>query len=273
MCQHCPGEDQWSVHPSLNHPTMLHRRRFLQLAAAGTAAAFAVGADAGLAEAGAKIKIPKITPRSVWGADESLRASKVYGWAPFRKIVVHHTASPNSIKNVYQTMQTGYRLHTVDRGFSDIGYHFLISPDGEIFEGRYARKYAKGEPHLGEDGAGNGVVGGHSLGKNAGSIGICLIGNFMDRKPSTAALESLAHLVSFEAQRHKIDPLLQDTYVDLQGKASDFYNIVGHRGIRQTQCPGNKMAELMPWLRQEVANRAGRYPARKSDMRKLAWIL
>ncbi len=243
------------------------------MATAG-ATALAVGAMGDSVSAGpAKIKVPKITTREGWGADESIRNKSVYGWAPFRKIVVHHTASPNSIKNIKQTLKIGYELHVITRGFTDIGYHFLISPDGEIFEGRRARKYNPGEPHIGEDGAGNGVIGGHSLGKNAGSIGICLIGNFMDRKPTSAALDSLLHLASWEAQRHKIDPLGKDTYVDMQGLSSDFYNIVGHRGIRQTQCPGNKMADLMPWVRQSVADRVGSFPARKSDMRKLAWII
>jgi hypothetical protein len=240
--------------------------------AVGAASAAAVISHADTVSAG-KLPTPKITPRSTWGADESLRSAKVIGWAPFRKIVVHHTASPNKIKNIYDTVAIGYRLHTVERGFSDIGYHFLISPDGEIIEGRRARKYGAGEPHIGEDGAKNGVIGGHTAGKNPGAIGICLIGNFMERQPTYAALDALAGLVAWESQRHKIDPLRSDTYIDLDGKKREFYNIFGHRGILQTLCPGNKMAELMPWLRQETKNRVGRFEARSSDMRKLAWIL
>jgi hypothetical protein len=33
------------------------------------------------------------------------------------------------------------------------------------------------------------------------------------------------------------------------------------------------MVQQMPWLRQEVADRVGRFPARTSDMRRLAWVL
>jgi hypothetical protein len=233
----------------------------------------AASAESVAAVPSGKIAIPSITTRDEWGADESLRGPRVTGWAPFRKIVVHHTASPNRVRDAHETVRIGYRLHTVTRGFSDIGYHFLISPDGEIFEGRRARTYAPGEPHIGEDGAKNGVIGGHSKGKNSGTIGICLIGNFNEGKPTPAALESLLHLASWEAKRHRIDPLGRDTYVDLQGTEHVFYNIVGHKGIRQTECPGTYMARLMPWVRQEVAERAGRFDARRSDMRRLAWIL
>jgi hypothetical protein len=33
------------------------------------------------------------------------------------------------------------------------------------------------------------------------------------------------------------------------------------------------MAKSMPALRQQVADRVGSFPARKADMRKLAWVL
>ena len=102
MCELCIAEDA------------LPRRRFLRLAATG-AVAIAAGAafDTGIAEAKPKsptkpaakhpkigvIPTPKIVTRAQWGADESIRDTRVIGYAPFRKIVVHHTASPNSTKD------------------------------------------------------------------------------------------------------------------------------------------------------------------------------
>jgi hypothetical protein len=225
------------------------------------------------ASKGRTISAPTIITRAQWGADESIRGPKVVGWAPFRKIVVHHTDSPNKVKDPAQVVRFGYDLHVVKRGFSDIGYHFLISPDGQIFEGRRARKYGPNELHTGEDGNGNAIIGGHTKGRNAGCCGIALIGNFMKSSPSGAALESLIHLASWEAQRHKIDPLGNDEYVGTDSRASVFPNIVPHRDIRATLCPGNKMAASMPSLRQQVADRVGAFPARKADMRKLAWVL
>ncbi|MEY2400629.1 MAG: hypothetical protein QOJ08_740 [Ilumatobacteraceae bacterium] len=272
MCERCIAEDA------------LPRRRFLRLAATG-AVALAAGAafDSQVAEAKPKtttsqpkisqVPPPSIVTRAQWGADESIRDNHIVGWAPFRKIVVHHTASPNSVKDPAATVRFGYELHVVGRGFTDIGYHFLISPDGEIFEGRRARKYGKGELHTGEDGAGNAIIGGHTKGRNAGSCGIALIGNFMKRAPSSAAIESLIHLAAWEAQRHKIDALGSDEFVATDSTKLVFNNIVGHRGIGSTLCPGTRMAASMPWLRQQVAERAGSFPARKADMRRLAWLI
>ena len=272
MCEHCAAEDA------------LPRRRFLRLAAAG-AVTMAAGAafDTRIAEAKKKpkpstptigrIKSPTIVTRAQWGADESIRDTKLMGWAPFRKIVVHHTASPNKVKDPAAVVRFGYELHVVGRGFTDIGYHFLISPDGQIFEGRRARKYGPAELHNGEDGAGNAVIGGHTKGRNAGTCGIALIGNFMKTSPSAAAIESLIHLAAWEAQRHKIDPLGNDEYVGVDARSLVFPNIVPHRDIRGTLCPGNKMAASMPWLRKQVAERVGSFPARTADMRKLAWVL
>ena len=273
MCEHCIAEDA------------LPRRRFLRLAAVG-AAAIATGMSLDVQAAAAKPKpkvpaapnfglvaAPKIVTRAQWGADESIRDSHIVGWAPFRKIVVHHTASPNGVKDPAATVRFGYGLHVIGRGFTDIGYNFLIGPDGEIFEGRRARKYGKGELHTGEDGAGNAIIGGHTKGRNAGTCGIALIGNFMKTAPSSAAINSLIHLIAWEAQRHRIDPLGRDEFIATDSTKLIFPNIAGHRAIGSTLCPGNRMAASLPWLRKQVAERVGSFPARKADMRRLAWVI
>lgn len=267
MCYQCLGED------------LLPRRRFLKLAAVAAAAA-ATGSLFDPVQAAAAprstfptVAAPTIITREQWGADETIRDGRgLIGWSPFRKIVIHHTASPNSAKDPKAMVRIGYELHTVRRGYSDIGYHFLIGPKGEIFEGRRARTYRRGELHTGEDGAGNAVIGGHTKGRNAGSCGIALLGTFTSRAPSDAAIASLIKLISWEAQRHKIDPLGNDTYVDLEGKTLTFPNIVAHRGVGNTLCPGTRMAASIPWLRNEVAKQVGRFPTRKADMRRLAWV-
>lgn len=70
------------------------------------------------------------------------------------KIIIHHSASPRTT-----TVETIRRWHK-DRGFDDIGYHFLIRDDGAVVKGR--------DVHL---------VGAHALGANHDSVGICLIGD------------------------------------------------------------------------------------------------
>jgi hypothetical protein len=268
MCEQCVAEDA------------LPRRGFLRLAAAG-AIAIAGGAllDPRIAEAKpgvatfTLVAAPKIITRAQWGADETIRDPHIMGWAPFRKIVIHHTASPNGVKDPAQTVRFGYELHVVGRGFTDIGYNFLIGPDGEIFEGRRARKYGPNELHTGEDAVGNAIIGGHTKGHNAGSCGIAMIGNFMNTTPSRAALDSLIHLAAWEAQRHRIDPMGNDKYISTDSQSLVFANIAGHRDIGATLCPGNRLEGGLPWLRKQVADRVGSFPARTADMRRLACVL
>jgi hypothetical protein len=216
------------------------------------------------------VRAPRIISRRQWGANEAWRAKGVYGYAPVRKLIVHHTDGPSwdPIAALHRT----YYNHTQRRGFGDIAYHFLIAPDGRIFEGRWARRYGPGDLHNGEDRRGRAVVGAHSLHTNAGSIGVCLIGDYSRRPPRGAALDSLVHVLAWKAQRHDIDPLGSDTYIDLTGRRRRFMNIIGHRGVRATTCPGAAMARLMPWVRREVADRIGRFPSRASDMRRISVI-
>lgn len=55
------------------------------------------------------------------------------------------------------------RWHVAERGWGDVGYHFVIDKDGTVFQGRA----------LGQQGA-------HCKGHNAASIGICYIGGLED---------------------------------------------------------------------------------------------
>lgn len=71
------------------------------------------------------------------------------------KIILHCSATPEG--KDYTVAQI--RQWHLDRGFSDVGYHYVIYRDGSIHKGRPLEK-----------------VGAHTTGQNAHSIGICLIG-------------------------------------------------------------------------------------------------
>ena len=95
-------------------------------------------------------------------------------------IVVHHSKSGDI------SATTIGRWHT-ERGWSKIGYHFVIRQSGLVEQGR----------NLNEQGA-------HTKGRNKTHIGICLTGCFdsliypeMDwpRKPSEEQLSSLKNLL------------------------------------------------------------------------------
>jgi hypothetical protein len=81
---------------------------------------------------------------------------------PLNKIIIHCTATrPNWWigKSPQQKVNEIRRWHVEDRGWADIGYHYLIDRDGTVIEGRPLSK-----------------VGAHAKGHNTGSVGIALFG-------------------------------------------------------------------------------------------------
>ncbi|MEG0559997.1 MAG: N-acetylmuramoyl-L-alanine amidase [Muribaculaceae bacterium] len=71
------------------------------------------------------------------------------------KIIVHCSATPEG-RNV--TTADIKQWH-IERGFNDIGYHYVIYLDGSVHRGRAES-----------------IVGAHCSGQNATSIGVCYVG-------------------------------------------------------------------------------------------------
>lgn len=212
------------------------------------------------ASSGTGLKAPPVAARAVWGANESLRSND-RAYAPVRKLIVHHSASDNKPADPASVVRLIQRSHTTGRGFSDTGYNYLIDHNGAIYEGRAARLYGPNEPISDEDSNGWGVVGAHAKGNNAGSCGICLIGNFDTGSPTDAAVASLVWLLAYKASRHRIDGAGNDEYIDLYGNHRVYANIAGHRQVGQTLCPGKNLYGLLPTIRNEVVRRAGHWDA------------
>lgn len=205
------------------------------------------------------LQAPPIMTRKQWGADETIRIDN-RSYAPIRKLIVHHTASSNKPSSPASVVRFVEKYHASGRGFSDTGYNYLIDHKGVIYEGRAARRYTSAETITGEDSKGWGVVGAHAKGYNAGSCGVCLIGNFDLASPTDAAITSLVWLLAWKASRHRIDAKGAEDYLDIFGGRHTFANISGHRQVGQTQCPGTRLAKLLPSIRNEVARRAGTWP-------------
>ena len=82
------------------------------------------------------------------------------GATPVREIIIHCSATPPGWmagRSAADKVAAIRRWHIEDRGWSDIGYHWVIDRDGTLVRGR---------PET--------VVGAHTQGHNTGSIGICL---------------------------------------------------------------------------------------------------
>ena len=71
------------------------------------------------------------------------------------KIIIHCSATPQNRKVSVNTIRKWH----LQRGFNDIGYHYVIHLDGKISVGRPIEK-----------------VGAHCAYENRGSIGICYVG-------------------------------------------------------------------------------------------------
>lgn len=78
------------------------------------------------------------------------------------EIIVHCTATNPSWfvdRDANEVVREIKRWHTEERGWSDIGYHFLVHRNGQIAKGRPIER-----------------TGAHTRGRNKGSIGIALVG-------------------------------------------------------------------------------------------------
>lgn len=175
---------------------------------------------------------PTIIPRAGWGADERMMTWKPTYRHPVR-VVIHHTVTPNDEENPAATVRAIYYFHAITRKWGDIGYNYLIDWQGNIYEGR-----AGGEQ----------VVGGHARGCNEGSVGISLMGTFMDHDMTPAMHQSLIDLLAWVTARYGIDPQGQSVVYE-----RTLSNIMGHRAVAKTSCPGNTIYPQLDNLRAEVA--------------------
>ncbi len=158
---------------------------------------------------------------------------------PVEHVIVHHSAGSNTSTNYTNVVRNIYLFHTLDRGWSDIGYNFLVAQDGTIFEGRSPGTQAI-EP--------DNIQGAHFCGKNTGTMGICLLGNYNTALPTEVALASLVSLTAWKISKEELDPLLM---IPHPANAS-LGVIAGHRDGCATECPGDNLYARLREIRQRV---------------------
>ena len=199
---------------------------------------------------------PAIVTRAQWGADESLKRTSGGCKRQFHRVqqlFVHHTAGSNFDSNPRATMRAIYQYHVVRQGWCDVGYNFVIASDGTIFEGRWARSYKPWETHDSEDLRNRAAAGAHVAEYNSGSVGISLMGNFMNVAPTPAARRSLAEILAWEADRHDLPPKGSHTYRNPEtGLTRKLPFIAGHRDAGQTSCPGSVLYRKLDSVRRDV---------------------
>ena len=188
---------------------------------------------------------PTIHTRKEWGADESLRrGTPDYGQVQVG--FVHHTAGSNSYTaaQVPSILRGIYAFHVKDRGWSDIGYQFLVDKFGRVWEGRYG-------------GVDKAVVGAQVGGYNSGSFGASVLGDFTSTTPSTAAITAIQQLFAWKFALHGIP-----ASGTVQVNDKTFNRISGHRDAGGTTCPGPA-----PLRQARHHPLRGRHPARHAAAR------
>lgn len=214
------------------------------------------------AEADAAAQTPAIVTRAQWGANESLKRTNggcARRFWPLQQLFVHHTAGVNNDPHPYATMRAIYYFHVRTRGWCDVGYNFVVAPDGTIFEGRWARDYQPWETHNSEDVDHEVVQGAQVESFNAGSAGISMMGNYSEARVPAAAKRSLEQLLAWEVDRHDLDPLAHHLYDSPDSSTRRWLPVIaGHRDAGDTECPGTYLYADLPAIRRKVSSIVGR---------------
>lgn len=161
---------------------------------------------------------PAMHGRAEWGA---LPPREPYSPDPMPwRITLHHTDGryTASLPQSLEEARFIQDFHQNGRKWSDIAYHYLVDPAGNVIEGRPL-----------------GTLGAHTLNNNEGNVGIVLLGTYhapKNDKTTPAQLAAVAEIGRFLVKRFGIDPA----------------SLKGHRDYKQTDCPGDlaypKLAEL-----------------------------
>ena len=178
--------------------------------------------------------MPTIYSRAQWGADESIRNKSALRYGTVSAGFVHHTVNANDYTEaqVPGILRSIYAYHVKSRGWSDIGYNFLVDRFGRIWEGRYG-------------GVDKNVVGAHTLGYNDYSFAMSAIGNFDVVQPQDVMLRAYGALFAWKLALNGVNPASTAQQV---GKKT-FQAISGHRDAGSTACPGRYLYAKLATIR------------------------
>lgn len=128
-------------------------------------------------------------------------------------IIVHHTGGTdaNPLADTSHHTATMIRSWHLEKGWSDIGYNWVIEKDGKTVKGRNEL-----------------IDGAHTIGYNSKSIGICLSGNFDATYPT-------------KDQELSLKKLLQDILVRYPNITKE--KIVPHRKFANKTCYGKHLKD------------------------------
>ncbi len=183
---------------------------------------------------------PSICVRSCWGARAPTSAHSQM--AALSRAIIHHTAGAGEYTTDYATAQSKMRsiqnYHMDSNGWSDIGYHFLVSAGGHVFEGRSGSMSTL--PRGAHDGC------------NANSFGFTAMGYF--HPPYNQAFTSTIQNALYNTIAWRMPTgwtsTGSGTYCGVNAWTLD-----GHRIVKATACPGDIIWAQMGNARSGVSSR------------------
>lgn len=212
------------------------------------------------------VAAPPLITRAEWNADPFIGTPVPLANPTYDYMTFHHAAgfSATSREEGLAQLKAIQDLHQNVRGWSDIGYHFVVDRGGRLYQGR---PFLDNSTTLEE--IPRFVLGAHAGGANTGNIGICLLGCY--HPPEGAYCSDRITTDSY------------DTYVQTFAYLSENYGvdparIRGHRDFGSTACPGDNNYALLcsgpvrdpacssPQIRVDVANLLSNGVGRPDDL-------
>ncbi len=162
---------------------------------------------------------PGLVPRSWWTRSGPIR-SKVNPMKGINRITIHHEGHTpvwfTDARSTKARLEQVRNIHTRDRRWGDIGYHYVIDRAGRVIEGR----------PLAYQGA-------HVSQQNPHNVGVMLLGNFEKQSPSQAQLTALQSTLRHLMAKYRV-PVRR---------------VYTHRELGPTVCPGRNLQPRIASLR------------------------
>lgn len=156
-----------------------------------------------------------VLPRSEW-TSAGPNLALINPMNGINRITVHHDGMPpvtlHGTGQAADRIELIRRSHVENRGWADIGYHYIIDPDGRIWEGRSTR-----------------YQGAHVKYNNEHNLGVLCLGNFDHQQPTPAALATLDSFVAAQMNALRVG----------------LHQVWTHQEIRPTACPGRTLQYYM----------------------------
>lgn len=188
-------------------------------------------------------------PRTGWNSPVGQGSNCSLSTTTVTTFVLHHQAAVANPPYASVVLSI-YNYHVNTNGWCDVGYNWLIAPDGTLYQGR------------GWVGSNDNTVGGHMCACNGNKMGVCLLGDYTNVTPSVATYNKLKEFLAWKACSFSINPTgTASTTIktccpnnNCSCSSSVINTIIGHQSgcASCTSCPGTAFFAQIPTLRNDV---------------------